>query len=160
MPHAKHEKRDYLADDPGVRVGDGFLGGKNIRVANRHIVVTTLKKSLKFDSVISSFDVNLTAKLILLGVGRIVYCVNLETNILKAEMGKTGGSAHKGDIKGCCTNIPGTLGATCGEDRRVIVWDLQTWRANKYDGVLTVGSWRAIWEPCTSASLPQIQSDC
>jgi hypothetical protein len=46
-------------------------------------------------------------------------------------MGKTGGSTHKADIKGCSMNIQGSLGATCGEDKRIIVWDLKTWKALK-----------------------------
>ncbi|KAH6597993.1 hypothetical protein BASA61_002978 [Batrachochytrium salamandrivorans] len=42
----------------GIQAFDGSLGGQNIRVANRRIVITMLKKSLAFDGSISCFDIN------------------------------------------------------------------------------------------------------
>lgn len=47
-------------------------------------------------------------------------------------MGKIGGSVHRSDIRACCMDIKGEWAATCGEDKRIIIWDLQKWKANKY----------------------------
>lgn len=59
----------------------------NVRVANRHVLITTLMKSLKFETKINCFDVNLASNIILIAGGRVVYVVNLESNVLKADMG-------------------------------------------------------------------------
>ena len=144
-PKSTESSKSRSDNNEGVRVSDAYLGD-NVRVANRHIVITNLLKSLKFESKISCFDINLPMQLILLAVGRMVYVVNLETNILKAEMGisfkikfnaifkkgKSGGSCHKEEIRGCAMDLAGKLGATCGEDKRIIVWDLNHYKASKY----------------------------
>ena len=85
---AKYQRSQVdLNNVEGVRVPDAYLGDGNVRVANRYIVITNLIKSLKFDAKINCFDVNIPMQLILLAVGKIAYVVNLETNVLKAEMG-------------------------------------------------------------------------
>jgi hypothetical protein len=47
-------------------------------------------------------------------------------------MGKIGGATHRSEIRDCALDIMGTMGVTCGEDKRIIVWDLQRWKAAKY----------------------------
>ncbi|KAI8930280.1 hypothetical protein BC831DRAFT_433258 [Entophlyctis helioformis] len=73
----------YSDNYHGVRAYDGSLGGRNIRVANRRVVITTLKKSLAFDLNISAFDINLMASLLVICAGRIIHVWNVETLILK-----------------------------------------------------------------------------
>ena len=85
---AKQSNKPDASSGGGVRVTDAYLGeAGNVRVANRHIIITNLLKSMKFEAKINCFDINLPAQLLLLAVGRVVYLVNLETNILKADMG-------------------------------------------------------------------------
>lgn len=79
-------KLDRTVEAVGARVGDAYLGGKNIKVANKHIIVTTLKRSLKFDSLVDCFDINLINKILLLCCGNLVYVINLDTNVIKAEV--------------------------------------------------------------------------
>jgi hypothetical protein len=61
-------------------------GPHTVRVANRHIVITTLKQSLKFDLNVNCFDISLVAKLLFVCAGKIIYIFNSETNILKNEV--------------------------------------------------------------------------
>ncbi|KAI8894447.1 WD40-repeat-containing domain protein [Globomyces pollinis-pini] len=130
---AKPRETKQVVDDVdlGARVPDAYLGGKNIKVANRHIVIVTLKRSLRFDTTVTCFDVNLVTGLLMVCSGKMIYVVNIETNVIKAEMGKLGGSIHKGEIKDCAMDISGVLGVTCGDDKRILVWDLRQFRALK-----------------------------
>ncbi|KAJ3257903.1 hypothetical protein HK103_004194 [Boothiomyces macroporosus] len=112
-------------------VTDALLGGKNIKVGNRHIVVTTLRKSIRFDLNINCFDLNAKEKILVICCGKLIFALNSETNILKAEMGKFGGCVHKGDIRNCSIDLNGKYLATAGEDKRIIIWDLKMWKALK-----------------------------
>jgi WD40 repeat protein len=56
----------------------------------------------------------------------MVNVINLETLVLKHQMGKQGGTIHKGKINGCCITLLGDYVATCGDDKRIIVWSLKT----------------------------------
>lgn len=85
-----------LFSEPGVRAFDASLGAKNIRVANRKIIVTTLKKSLRFDIDITCFDINVRVGLMALCAGKIIHVVNMETLVVKNQLGKQGGSLHRG----------------------------------------------------------------
>ncbi|KAI8908947.1 WD40-repeat-containing domain protein [Gorgonomyces haynaldii] len=104
--------------------------GKNIRVANRKIVVTTLKKSLRFDVDISCFDINAKFGIMAVCAGRTISIINLETLVLRNQLGKAGGNLHKNGINGCSINLQGTHIATCGNDKRIIVWSMETWKAS------------------------------
>ena len=73
-------------EEKGVRIQDAYLGGSNVKQANKHIVITSLLKSLKFDLPVSCFDVSLEANIICVCSGKIVYAFNLETNVLKNEV--------------------------------------------------------------------------
>lgn len=47
-----------IFQEPGIKAFDATHGSKDIKVPNRRIVVTTLKKSLRFDVNVSCFDIN------------------------------------------------------------------------------------------------------
>ncbi|KAL5032823.1 hypothetical protein BDEG_20886 [Batrachochytrium dendrobatidis JEL423] len=119
------------SDTYGIRAYDASLGGRNIRVANRRIVISTLKKSLAFDSSISCFDINIMAGILAICIGKMIHVWNCETYILKNSLGKAGGSLHKDSILSCCINLIGTKMATCGNDQRIIVWSLEQWKSIK-----------------------------
>jgi translation initiation factor 1 (eIF-1/SUI1) len=82
-------------------------------------VVTTLKKSLRFDVNVSCFDINVRIGILAICAGTIVNIINLETLVLKNQMGKQGGTLHKGKINGCCITLQGDHVATCAGK-----WDL------------------------------------
>ena len=131
IPSAKAPSRAVTTE--GIKIQDQYLqqGKQTVRVANRHIVITTLKQSLKFDVNVSCFDISLVSKLLMVCAGKIVYVFNSETNILKNQMGKIGGAVHRSDIRNCALDIQGTMGVTCGDDKRIIIWDLEKWKAAK-----------------------------
>jgi WD40 repeat protein len=119
---------------PEIKVPDAY----NVRTANKHIVLTYLTKCLTFSKPISCFDVSIVTNILLVCCARTIFVFNTETNILKEEvflfnkMGKTGGAVHRGDIRCCAVDIKGQLAVTGGEDKRIIIWDLQTWKSIKY----------------------------
>nr|KAJ3419641.1 hypothetical protein HK105_006707 [Polyrhizophydium stewartii] len=125
---AAHMARFAKTDGYGIRAYDASLGGRNIRVANRKIVITLLKKSLAFDVAVSCFDVNLMAGIMATCAGRVIHVWNVETYILKNS---SGGSLHKGTIRSCCINIVGSMIVTSGDDKRIIIWSVEKWRALK-----------------------------
>ncbi|KAJ3321475.1 hypothetical protein HDV06_004144 [Boothiomyces sp. JEL0866] len=128
---SKNRKMLEAEAEPGYRMMDAILGGKNIKVGNRHIVVTTLRKSIRFDLNVNCFDLNAKEKLLVICCGKLIFVLNSETSILKAEMGKFGGCVHKGEIRNCSVDISGRYLATAGEDKRIIIWDLKMWKALK-----------------------------
>jgi hypothetical protein len=132
IPTAKQPNRPI--SNEGIKVQDSYLsqGNNTIRIANRHIVITTIKQSLKFDLTVTCFDISLVSKILFVCAGKLVYVFNCETNILKNQMGKVGGAVHKTDIRNCALDITGTLGVTCGDDKRIIIWDLVKYKALKY----------------------------
>ncbi|KAJ3275010.1 hypothetical protein HDV01_001516 [Terramyces sp. JEL0728] len=130
-PQTRNRKMLEAEAEPGYRMMDAILGGKNIKVGNRHIVVTTLRKSIRFDLNINCFDINAKENILVICCGKLIFALNSETSILKAEMGKFGGCVHKGEIRNCSIDINGRYLATAGEDKRIIIWDLKLWKALK-----------------------------
>ncbi len=124
-------KRPFTQE--GIKIKDSYLtqGNTQIRVPNRHIVITTLKQSLKFNLSVTCFDISLVTNILLVCAGKIVYVFNSETLVLKNILGKVG-ATHKSDIRDCSVDVQGILGVTCGEDKRIILWDLEKWKAIKY----------------------------
>jgi hypothetical protein len=47
-----------IFQEPGIKAWDTTHGGSDIKVANRKIIVTTLRKSLRFDVNVNCFDIN------------------------------------------------------------------------------------------------------
>ncbi|KAI9007366.1 WD40-repeat-containing domain protein [Gaertneriomyces semiglobifer] len=115
----------------GLRAIDASLGGENVRIAGRAIVVTTLKRSLCLDVAITSFDVCSTANLMVTCMGKVVYLWTLDSLTLLHKFGRTSGSVHRENVRDCKLNLPGTLLATCGEDKRIVLWNTKNYRAEK-----------------------------
>ncbi|KAI9094643.1 hypothetical protein DFS34DRAFT_237700 [Phlyctochytrium arcticum] len=115
----------------GIRAVDASLGGQNIRIARRMIVTTTLKRSLALDVAITSFDVCLHANMLATCMGKMVYLWALDTLTVLQKFGRTTGSVHRENIRDCKFNLAGTLLATCGEDKRIVIWNLKTNRSQK-----------------------------
>ncbi|KAH9267221.1 hypothetical protein BASA84_000763 [Batrachochytrium salamandrivorans] len=109
----------------GIQAFDGSLGGQNIRVANRRIVITMLKKSLAFDGSISCFDINRMASIMAVCVNRVIHIWDIETYILKNSFGKPGRNPHNGAVLSCCINLVGGLLATGGNDKCITVWSVE-----------------------------------
>jgi hypothetical protein len=88
IPSATREKQYRPITNEGVKIQDSYLSqGKNtIRIANRHVIITTLKQSLKFDLDVTCFDISLASRLLFVCSGKVVYVFNSETNILKNEV--------------------------------------------------------------------------
>ncbi|KAL2918171.1 hypothetical protein HK105_202098 [Polyrhizophydium stewartii] len=124
---AAHMARFAKTDGYGIRAYDASLGGRNIRVANRKIVITLLKKSLAFDVAVSCFDVNLMAGIMATCAGRVIHVWNVETYILKNSVRR----ARICTIRSCCINIVGSMIVTSGDDKRIIIWSVEKWRALK-----------------------------
>ncbi|KAJ3276915.1 hypothetical protein HK104_003585, partial [Borealophlyctis nickersoniae] len=115
----------------GLKTIDASLGGSNVRIANRRIVTTTLKRSLALDVAIGNFDVCASANLVATTVGKVVYLWSLDTMNVIHKFGRSTGSVHRENIRDCKFNIAGTLLATCGEDKRIVIWNLKTKKAEK-----------------------------
>ncbi|KNC98818.1 uncharacterized protein SPPG_05795 [Spizellomyces punctatus DAOM BR117] len=127
----EHTSRNEPGSTKGLRAIDASLGGANIRIARRMIVTTTLKRSLAVDVPITNFDVCLHANLIATCTGKVVYVWSLDSLSIVHKFGRTTGSVHRENIRDCKFNIAGTLLATCGEDKRIVVWNLKSLRAEK-----------------------------
>lgn len=130
-----------------IKVPDAYMNGQNVRTSNRHVLLAYLTKCLTFSKPISCFDVSIVTNILLVCCGRTIFVFNTETNILKEEMGKSGGAVHRAEIICCAIDIKGQLAATGGDDKRIIIWDLQTWRSIKY--FILIGFSKAIKAPFT-----------
>ena len=90
----------------GIKIKDSYLsqGNTQIRVPNRHIVITTLKQSLKFNLSVTCFDISLVTNILLVCAGKIVNIFNSDT----ISWGKVG-ATHKSDIRDCSVDVQGVL---------------------------------------------------
>lgn len=130
---AQQREEPAFIQEAGVRALDGSFGDETSRVlvANRRTIITTLKKSLKFDIHINCFDINVRVGIIVICAAKIISVISLETLSLKCQLGKTGGCGHRSNINGCSISLQGDHFATCSSEGRIIVWRVADWKAAK-----------------------------
>ncbi len=108
--------------------------GQNVRIAHRKVFLATLKKSFHFDLNVLCFDVNPQTGCIAVSSGKTVHVVNIETNMVKVELGKSG-EQNRGDILTCSFSLTGEHIATGGTDRRLIIWNVAKAKVQRLDDI-------------------------
>ncbi|KAI8802770.1 WD40-repeat-containing domain protein [Cladochytrium replicatum] len=114
----------------GVRAEDASLNGPNVRVARRRLVSVFLKDAIALDVQITSFDVSARTMRVCVTTAKVAYILNLENTSLLFKLGRSSGSVHRETIRCCQFSQDGWYLGTAGEDKRVVIWNLKTQKAD------------------------------
>ncbi|TPX32090.1 hypothetical protein SmJEL517_g04755 [Synchytrium microbalum] len=114
----------------GIKTVDSSLGASNIRIANRRLVTTNLLHCLALDVRLSCFDMHAKTDRLATCAGTVTYIWDLRTLDVIARLGK-GNAIHKDTIRHCCFDPTGNTLVTCGDDRRIAIWNVQKQRTER-----------------------------
>ncbi|TPX42556.1 hypothetical protein SeLEV6574_g05538 [Synchytrium endobioticum] len=107
----------------GLRTVDASLGASNIRIANRRVVATNLLHCLALDVRLTCFALHLKSNKLATCAGTVTFIWDLHSLDIVAKLGK-GNAIHKDTIRHVCFDVPGIFLATCGDDRRIAIWNV------------------------------------
>eukprot|EP00741_Cyanophora_paradoxa_P024745 tig00000293_g23889.t1 len=96
-----------------------------------HAYAGRVERALNVGMTVTCIDVCPSASLLAVGVGKICLCFRLPDLKQICQFGKLVGTIHKGRVLACAIHPYGSFVATCGEDKRVVLWSVVEAKCDK-----------------------------